>query len=101
MGKILLLFFLIIVVMVSAALLRLRGREGRLSRGTILQLLGTTKYIRFSIALLALVFAGVFTWVYQKEQMSSASVQITMNYAEASKGQNANGVRYNMWEIIS
>lgn len=101
MGKILLLFFLIIVVMVSAVFLRLRGREGRLSRGAVLQLLGTTKYFRFSIALLALVFAGVFTWVYQKEQMSGASVQITMNYAEASKGQNANGVRYNMWEIIS
>lgn len=101
MGKIVLGFFLIIVAMLVAALLRLRVQKGKLSWEVVLKMLSSTKYLRLSVAFLTIVFAVVFTWFYQREQDTEASVQITMNYAEASRGQNANGVRYNMWEIIS
>jgi hypothetical protein len=31
---------------------------------------------------------------------SFASIKVSLNYAEASKGQNMNGTRYNMSEIL-
>ena len=101
MVKLLLLLFFVMLVMAGTAFLRLRLHGEKITREAVWHMLVSAKYLRLSVALLAVLFACVFTWIYQKEQDAEASVQITMNYAEASKGQNANGVRYNMWEIIS
>lgn len=101
MIKIMGIFFLVIVFMVLFPFLRMRRRNGRITRDAILRTIRETKWLRFGVLLLTIVFAGVFTFLYYREDNSNAGVQITLNYAEASKGQNANGVRYNMSEIIS
>lgn len=50
--------------------------------------------------LVTLAFTLVFAVGYRLKTTLTASTIITLNYAEASKGQNANGTRYNMAEII-
>lgn len=101
MTGILLVFLLIIAIEMGIALWRIKLEERKLSWKILAEVVRHTKWVRMSVALGSLVFAGVFTYVYQVKSESSASVQITLNYAEASKGQHANGVRYNMSEIIS
>lgn len=101
MIKIMGMSFLLIIFMVLFPFLRMRRRKGAITRDTVLRSVRETKWLRFGMLLLTVAFAGIFTFLYYREDNSKASVQITLNYAEASKGQNANGVRYNMSEIIS
>lgn len=101
MAGIVFAFLLIIVLATGIALWRIKLEERKLSWKILSEVLRHTKWFRISVALISLVFAGAFTYFYHMQQESSASVQITLNYAEASKGQHANGVRYNMSEIIS
>lgn len=50
--------------------------------------------------LLTILFCLVFAVAYHMKSSKTARAVITLNYAEASWGQNANGTRYNMAEII-
>ena len=50
--------------------------------------------------MVSLAFVLVFTAFYFVYDNRRASVVITLNYAEAYQGLNANGTRYNMNEII-
>ena len=47
------------------------------------------------------VFTAVFVSLCMENESHSASATITLNYAEASEGENANGTRFNMSEILS
>lgn len=47
------------------------------------------------------VFTAVFVSLCLENETHSASATITLNYAEASAGENANGTRFNMSEILS
>ncbi len=58
------------------------------------------KLVRFDALALALVFAFVYTVFLYFETEKQSSAVISLNYAEASQGQNVNGTRYNMGEII-
>lgn len=51
--------------------------------------------------LLTFVFAFLFGLSYLKADSKNSAAVVTLNYGEASKGQNANGTRFNMSEIIS
>lgn len=58
------------------------------------------KVFRFAALLFALVCCFVFTLGSYFDTEKQASAVISLNYSEASLGQNANGTRYNMSEII-
>ena len=50
---------------------------------------------------LALVYVGCFMGVRQVQSGLEGSITIGLNYAEASKGLNPNGTRFNTYDIIS
>lgn len=53
------------------------------------------------LLVLALVFGGAIFGVSMMNAERNARVIVTLNFAEASKGQNFNGTHYNMSEIVS
>lgn len=58
------------------------------------------RIFRFAALIFALVCCFVFTLGSYFDTEKQASAVISLNYSEASLGQNANGTRYNMSEII-
>ena len=100
-GKITLLFLLGIALIGIWALRRTYRKEGKLTGRIIRAKIFRIPKFRISVALLALLYIGIFSFAYQSSLKTSASVVISLNYDEASKGLNANGTRYNMSEIIS
>lgn len=56
--------------------------------------------LRVGTAVAATVVLAVMIVVYQYTFEQEATVIITLNFPEASKGQNANGTRFNMSEIL-
>ena len=99
-NKIFVLFFLCVLVGGAAAIIRLCLKERKLSwklvKGEVLRLPG----FRVWLLLLSLCFVFFFSVLYMRYDRMRASAVITLNYSEAYKGQNANGTRYNMNEII-
>ncbi|MBQ2957363.1 MAG: hypothetical protein IJE08_12980 [Clostridia bacterium] len=102
MTTMILLFFLCGVALAAMmALLRVRKSAGKLSwRAARTNIFCMPKF-RIGVALLAFLYAAVFSVCYIHFEQQTASAVISLNYDEAYKGQNANGTRYNMSEIIS
>lgn len=99
-NKIFVLFFMCVMVMGAAAFIRLYRKERKLSwkliRGEVFRL----PVFRIWLLLLSLCFVFLFSILYARYDRLRASAVVTLNYSEAYKGQNANGTRYNMNEII-
>lgn len=58
------------------------------------------KWLRADALLLAALVCIAYMFAVFSDIQKQATAVITLNYAEASLGQNANGTRYNMSEII-
>lgn len=94
------LFFLIVAMLGIVALWMAYRREKKWSWGLLKRNVFKLPKIRIGLAILSLVFVMVFSACYLWSADRRASAIITLNYSEAYKGQNANGTRYNMNEII-
>lgn len=94
------LFLLIIgvILVIGAFLLYRKGKN--FSGKTLKNMFFACPFFRFWVLIPTLIFAGAFLYLYGGALSSTASIIITLNYDNASKGQNANGTRYNMSEII-
>ena len=99
-NKIFLLFVLIVVVVGAVAFIRMYQKPEQLSWDVIKKEVCRLPKIRTWLLLVSLAFVLVFTAFYFVYDNRRASVVITLNYAEAYQGLNANGTRYNMNEII-
>lgn len=99
MDKIILIFpcLLLLLLLIAFGILHNRGRNmsAREFRRTIFRRHG----FRLAAFLLAAILGASFSVFYWLNASNSASAIITLNYAEASSAQNANGTRYNPTEI--
>lgn len=94
------LFYAVIglLILIGAATMFLRMRN--LTFSEFKRAILRRRPLKLWMFLLAVVFAGAFSVFYWADASNSATALITLNYAEASKAENANGTRYNMAEII-
>ncbi len=99
-NKIFILFFFIVVLIGLAAWIKIYWRERKLTFNILRKELLKLPRFRIWLLLLSLAFVCLFTGFYCKYDRLRAKAVITLNYSEAYKGQNANGTRYNMNEII-
>lgn len=88
-----LLFFLAFLIIY----IKSRGYTWRVLRKTIRE---KVRFYWWTLAAGA-VFAAALVALCLDNENHSASATITLNYAEASEGENANGTRFNMSEILS
>ena len=98
--SIIMLFALIVAAVLGAALLKLYKKSRNFSTRTIKTVFFQIPLFRFRVLIPTLLFMGAFMYLYQGALDSTASILISLNYDSASRGQNANGTRYNMSEII-
>ena len=99
-NKIFVLFFLIAMAILAVAFLGMYCNQKKLSWKSLKNEILMLPKFRTGLLLLSLVFVFIFSVFYYQYANLRASVVITLNYSEAYKGQNANGTRYNMNEII-
>lgn len=99
-NRIFILFFLMVAMIAAAALVRIYLTGKSFSWKIWKNELIRVPEFRISFLILSLVFVFIFSVLYLKYDNRRADIIITLNYAEAHKGQNANGTRYNMNEII-
>lgn len=98
--KIVLYFGIIPLLMICVSFWNLHKKFKGFSWRMLKKNLAGFYRFRFWILLPSFLFTGIFIWQLQRENDSQSSAIVTLNYEEASKGQNANGTRYNMSEII-
>lgn len=94
------LFFAVVGLIVLIALITMYVRSRNLSWSEFKRYMFRRQVFRVWVLLLTILYAGAFILVYQAHVSMSASAVVTLNYAEASRGLNANSTRYNMAEII-
>ncbi len=71
-----------------------------LTRKQIKERLKRANYFRISVLLLALLVCAIYALTIFVGSKQYSRAVVSLNYAEASQGQNANGTRYNMSEIL-
>lgn len=98
----LIMFFLLAILLTVGAaggILYIRTRN--LSWGIVKPYLARRNItVRVWSIAAALLYAGMLVLGFHQTSNSYAKATLSLNFAEASKGQNANGTRYNMSEII-
>ena len=87
-----------VILIIALVRLRLQYRES--VRSEFKQKLLKQRRFRAWTLLVAVIFALTYTLTFWVQSKNTISAIVTLNYTEASKGQNANGTRYNMGEII-
>ncbi len=97
---VLMVFTLFITGIAFSAMIRLCLQVKHYSWSMLKRQIFRKSAIGMKTFLLTFVFWGVFLFFYQMALKSTATAMITLNYAEAYKGQNSNSTRYNMSEII-
>lgn len=98
--SIIVLFTFIVIVILGAAILNLYFKSRIFSVKTVKSVFLRIPLFRFRVLIMTLIFMALFAGLYQGALDSTASILINLNYDNASKGQNANGTRYNMSDII-
>ena len=98
--KIIGIFGLIAVVPGLLGLLRLYFKFGDSAWNTLKRGFRLGLSFKLGTAVLAIACAGLFGLCYQAASGGEAVAIISLNYPDASKGQNANGTRFNMSEIL-
>ena len=93
-------FAFIVIVILGAAFLNLYFKSRSFSVKTVKSVFLRIPLFRFRVLIMTLIFMALFAGLYQGALDSTASILINLNYDNASKGQNANGTRYNMSDII-
>ena len=94
-------FLLIVMAVLSAAGVTLFLRVRSTSWGFVKPYLSRKHIsVRLWCILAAAAYAAVFIAGFHQASNGYAKAMLSLNYAEASKGQNANGTRYNMSEVI-
>ena len=88
-------------VLLIIGLVRLRRRAKETVRSEFKQMLLKQRRFRAWTLLGAMGFMLAFTLAFWVRSANTVGAVISLNYTEASSGQNANGTRYNMGEIIS
>lgn len=88
----------LLMLLIAAGILYFRGRD--LSWAEFKRRVVKKQKFPMWTLLLTILFCLIFAVAYHVKSSKTASAVITLNYAEASGGQNANGTRYNMAEII-
>ncbi len=90
----------VIVLLLAIALITMYTRARNLTISEFKRTITRKPPIRLWMFLLTFVFGAAFVTFYVINASHSASAVVTLNYAEASSAENANGTRYNMAEII-
>ncbi len=90
----------VIVLLLAIALITMYTRARNLTISEFKRTITRKPPIRLWMVLLTFVFGAAFVTFYVINASHSASAVVTLNYAEASSAENANGTRYNMAEII-
>ncbi len=98
MPKMAILLLLILILMAGVRVVYAYRKE-RSWKKLVRDLLFQTSWFKVTAILAATVLTGIFGFYYRLETVTK--LLVTLNYAEASNGQNANGTRDNMSEIIS
>lgn len=88
-------------VLLITALVRLRLRTRENVHSEFKRMLLKQRHFRAWTLLATMGFMLAYTLAFWVHSGNTVHAVITLNYAEASSGQNANGTRYNMAEIIS
>lgn len=99
-NRIFILFLLLTIAIGIVAFVRIYLKQRRISAAIIKEEILKIPRFRTGLLLAALAFVVIFSVFYFRYASLRANVIITLNYSEAYKGQNANGTRYNMNEII-
>jgi len=99
--KLILIFGIAVLVMAAAALVDMYRISKKYTwhsfKNMVLNQPKTVgKPLFFSLA-----FAAFFMWAFLAADSRQSGAVVSLNYVEASKGQNPNGTRFNMSEIIS
>ena len=100
-GVVLYGLLMLTAVLLVIGLVRLRRRAKENVRSEFKQMLLKQRRFRAWTLLAAMGFMLAFTLAFWVRSGKTVSAIISLNYTEASSGQNANGTRYNMGEIIS
>lgn len=90
----------VIVLLLAIALITMYTRARNLTISEFKRTITRKPPVRLWMFLLTFVFGAAFVTFYVINASHSASAVVTLNYAEASSAENANGTRYNMAEII-
>ena len=90
----------VIVLLLAIALITMYTRARNLTISEFKRTITRKPPIRLWMFLLTFVFGAAFVTFYVINASHSASAVVTLNYAEASSAENANGTRYNMAEIL-
>lgn len=96
--KLAILILFVLLLMAGSRIVRAYRKEKnwkKLVQDVLLQM----SWFRVTTILAAGILTGLFGFYHRREAVTK--LLVTLNYAEASNGQNANGTRYNMSEIIS
>lgn len=93
--------FVIIIALFSIGLILFIRKAKNETRKVTIQRLKEIKWFRASVIILALIITVCYVAVTYWGLSQTAGAIITLNYSEASLGQNANGTRFNMSEIVS
>lgn len=94
------IFPLVILLLLAIALVTMYTRARNLTISEFKRTIMRKPPVRLWMFLLTFVFGAAFLTFYVLNSSYSASAVVTLNYAEASSAENANGTRYNMAEII-
>ncbi len=91
---------LIILFLLIGAVIAFWKKAKNQTKSQTKEQLKKLKIFRLDALVLAMVLCLIYSLVLYFDTTKQASAMVGLNYAEASFGQNANGTRYNMSEII-
>lgn len=89
----------LLIVFALAVVIYLRNTRNQ-TRSRKTEMLKGAKKLRVGAFALALLTSALYTLQLFYVNSKQATAVVSLNYAEASLGQNVNGTRYNMYEII-
>lgn len=93
--------FVVIVALFAVGLIMFIRKAKNETRKITIKRLKEIKWFRASVIIIALIITFCYVGVTYWGLTQTAGAIITLNYSEASLGQNANGTRFNMSEILS